>query len=424
MKPRVTQFLIGANVAVFVAMTLSGVSPVRPSSEQLIIAGANVGVLTVLGGEWWRAFTAMFLHIGAVHLLFNMYALWNVGKFVEGLLGRPMYLAVYLLTGLAGSFASSLWNPFVPSAGASGAIFGLFGVIVGFTFRARDRLPPEAFASLRTSIVTTLLFNLMFAIGIPYLDHAAHLGGLLSGVLAGVMATGSAFESQNQRATWGSQAIVLATVVGLAVLATTRTKNNKDVRWMVPLARAQNAFSSGDFERTVELAGESLAVKDTPAGHAARGEAYMMLNRYDEAVTDLRLADVDATLNNAIAWALVRLGRDLDEALRRANAAVVVEQNAAFVGTRCWVYAARGELERARADCRTAVKLENDDVIDVGMLRFVEGDPAGALTLWQTTLKHTPRHAHDLAPWLELARKSIGAPPPAPAAEAEAADAG
>jgi len=427
-KPRVTQFLIGANAAVFVAMLIRGVSPTQPTSEQLLEFGADFGALVVIEGEWWRAFTSMFVHIGAIHLLFNMYALWIVGGFVERLLGRPMFLVVYVLTGLAGSFASIMWDPFKVSAGASGAIFGLFGVVAGFTFRARERLPPQTFASLRTSIVTTLLFNLLFAITSPFLDHAAHLGGLLTGLLAGVMATASALEHPSQRARWGSQLIVLATVAGLAVLADTRTKHNKQVKWMQPYSRGQVALASGDYESAVRFATEAIAVKDEARGRQLRGDAYLMLGKYDEGIEDLRKGE-DTPLNkNNLAWALVRQGRDLDEAQKLADAAVLAEQNAAYLGTRCWVFVARRELERARADCEAAVKLAEDDVMDQGMLRFIEGDRAGALKLWEKAAQDDATRARDLEPWLKLAKEEP-APETAPAPDidsgsVETADAG
>ncbi len=415
MKPRVTPFLIGLNLAVFVAMLVRGVSPTQPASEQLLEFGANFGALVVTEGQWWRPFTAMFVHIGAIHLAFNMYALWSVGGFVERLLGRPMFFVVYVLTGLAGSFASILWDPFKVSAGASGAIFGLFGVIIGFTFRARDKLPPQTFASLRTSIVTTLLFNLLFAVSTPFLDHAAHLGGLLTGLLAGVVATASALEHPSQRATWGSLLIVLATVVGLGVLADTRTKHNQTVRWMMPLQRALVAYESKDFEAAVKFASESIAVKDTPQGHELRGDAYLRLARYDEAVDDLRKAEPTPMNKNNLAWTLVRLGRDLDEAQKLADAAVLAEQSAAYLGTRCWVFVARRELQRARVDCEAAVKMANDDVMDTGMLRFIDGDRAGALAVWEQAAKDDPSNAHDLEPWLKLAREDPSTEPEADA---------
>lgn len=405
-KLRVTPFLIGMNVAVFVAMLIRGVSAMQPRSDQLLEFGANFGALVVVEQEWWRPLTAMFVHIGGVHLLVNMYSLWNVGSFVERLLGKPMFAAVYLLTGLAGSFASVLWRPMSISAGASGAIFGLFGVIAGFAFRAREQLPPETFRGLRSSIVATLAFNLVFAISVPFLDHAAHLGGFLVGVLAGVMATASALERPGQRASWGSQAIVLAAVVALGVLAETRTRHRKNLEWELAIQRAAISGAAGRTDDAVKFATQALEKRSDPELYRLRGEAKLLAGRYAESVDDLRKGGVEAS--NDLAWALVYLNRELDEALKAADAAVLLEANAAFLGTRCWVHVLRDELDEARRDCESAVKLAEDDLMDKGMLRYIAGDFPGARALWEEAAKSNPMHARDLEPWF----KRLEPPPP------------
>ena len=405
-KLRVTPFLIGMNAAVFVAMLIRGVSPMQPRSDQLLEFGANFGALVVVDQEWWRPLTAMFVHVGAVHLLVNMYSLWNVGSFVERLLGRPMFAAVYLLTGLAGSFASVLWSPMKISAGASGAIFGLFGVIVGFAFRAREQLPPETLRGLRSSIVATLAFNLIFALSIPYLDHAAHLGGLAAGALAGVMATASALERPGQRASWGSQAIVLAAVVGLGVLAETRTRHRKNLEWELAIQQAAISAAAGRGDEAVKFATQALEKRSDPELFRLRGEAKLLMGKYAEAVEDLRKGGVEAS--NDLAWALVWLNRELDEALKAADAAVLLEANAAYLGTRCWVHVLRNELDEARRDCESAVKLADEDIMDKGMLRYIAGDFAGARALWEEAAKANPQHARDLEPWF----KRLEPPPP------------
>ena len=408
-KLRVTPFIIGMNVAVFAAMVLRGVSPLQPKSDELLEFGANFGALVVIEQEWWRPLTAMFVHIGVVHLLVNMYSLWNVGGFVERLLGKPLFAAVYLLTGLAGSFASVMWRPSSISAGASGAIFGLFGVVIGFTFRAREQLPPTTVQSLRSSIVATLAFNLLFALSTPFLDHAAHLGGLCVGVLAGVMATASALERPGQRASWGSQAIVLATVVGLGVLAETRTRHRKNLEWELHVQLATAALEARRFDEVVRHATRALEKRDEPLGHELRGQAYIMLGNYEPGIEDLRRGAQEPMSKNNLAWALVRLNANLDEALKLADAAVLAEANAAYLGTRCWVHVARGELDEARRDCESATKLSEEDVMDRGMLKYIEGDFAGAIAIWEQAAKDEPTYAHDLEPWLQRARAQLGA---------------
>ena len=92
-----TQILVGLNVLVFVAMVATGVSPIQPTGEALMNWGANIGSLT-LGGQWWRLITCVFLHIGLIHLLFNMWCLWDLGTLAEHLYGRWTYLGVYFVT--------------------------------------------------------------------------------------------------------------------------------------------------------------------------------------------------------------------------------------------------------------------------------------------------------------------------------------
>jgi membrane associated rhomboid family serine protease len=110
----ITSVLLALNVVIFGLMLASGIDPMRPSIDSLIQWGANYGPKTTQG-EWWRLFTCMFLHIGILHLLFNMLALWNVGGFMERLLGSTGFVVLYLLAGLLGSVASVAWNPFVVS---------------------------------------------------------------------------------------------------------------------------------------------------------------------------------------------------------------------------------------------------------------------------------------------------------------------
>jgi membrane associated rhomboid family serine protease len=180
----VTTVLLALNVAIFGLMLAWGVDPMQPSIDSLIQWGANYGPRTTQG-EWWRMFTCMFLHIGVLHLLFNMIALWNVGGFMERLLGHTEFLVLYLLAGLLGSVASVAWNPFVVSAGASGAIFGLFGGLLAFLVRHRDRQQYAFLAALRTNTLAFLGYNLVYGFLVQGIDMAAHLGGLAGGFACG-----------------------------------------------------------------------------------------------------------------------------------------------------------------------------------------------------------------------------------------------
>ncbi|MGE3539877.1 MAG: rhomboid family intramembrane serine protease [Candidatus Tectimicrobiota bacterium] len=187
-KMSVTPVFLGLNVLIFGVMLLLGVDPLRPSMSSLLHWGANFGPRTTQG-EPWRLLTSMFLHIGILHLLFNMVALWNIGRFIERLIGSTGFVVLYMLSGLTGSLASVLWNPIAVSAGASGAIFGLFGGLLGFLVRHRDTAAHSFLATLRSNTLAFLGYNLLFGMVQEGIDMAAHLGGLGGGFLCGMLLT-------------------------------------------------------------------------------------------------------------------------------------------------------------------------------------------------------------------------------------------
>ncbi|HEY1270224.1 MAG TPA: rhomboid family intramembrane serine protease [Candidatus Binatia bacterium] len=178
----VTFALIGVNVAVFLAMVASGVNFVNPSGWDIVKWGGNFMPLT-RSGEWWRLITAMFLHFGVFHLSFNMYALLQVGRYLEPVLGSRRFALAYFGTGIAASF-SSLWFHTDNSvgAGASGAIFGLFGVLLALV--TTDLFEKDYAKKMRSSVLTLVGINLVLGWQLG-LDNAAHIGGLVAGVLFG-----------------------------------------------------------------------------------------------------------------------------------------------------------------------------------------------------------------------------------------------
>jgi rhomboid protease GluP len=147
--------------------------------------GANFGPKTA-NGQWWRLLTSTFIHIGFIHLLFNMWALWGAGLLVERLLGNTGFALVYLLSGLFGSLASCFWHPLLVCAGASGAVFGVYGALLGFVGRQRVSIPMQALSQLGKSSLAFLGYNLFYGLTVPNIDMAAHLGGLTAGFLCGV----------------------------------------------------------------------------------------------------------------------------------------------------------------------------------------------------------------------------------------------
>jgi membrane associated rhomboid family serine protease/Flp pilus assembly protein TadD len=185
-RPLLTQILIALNVLIYLAMCLSGVSWIEPTSLDGIKWGANFGVLT-LGGQWWRLLTSMFVHFGAIHIALNMWCLWQLGLLSERLMGWKSLAVVYFSTGIAASLTSLGWDPMRVSAGASGAIFGVAGALVSFLYFQEAHVD-FAWAQRRLkSVGIFILYNLFFGAVRGGVDNSAHLGGLLVGLAIGVV---------------------------------------------------------------------------------------------------------------------------------------------------------------------------------------------------------------------------------------------
>jgi rhomboid protease GluP len=183
----VTQLIVGINAAVFVVMTLAGVGMLsNPSGQDLVRFGANFGPLTV-SGQWWRLLTCIFIHGGLLHIAFNMWCLWDLGRLAESVYGHWTFAAVYLISGLSASLASVIWNPFILSVGASGAIFGIAGALIASFYLGEFSLPRAAMSGMLRSVMLFVGYNLFFGAVIAHTDNAAHIGGLLMGLLLGAL---------------------------------------------------------------------------------------------------------------------------------------------------------------------------------------------------------------------------------------------
>jgi rhomboid protease GluP len=179
----ITPILININLIVFLAMVLAGLGFISFKGEDLLNWGANYGPETS-DGEWWRLLTNTFMHGGLMHILANMYGLLFVGIFLEPLLGKTKYLLVYLTTGIIASVASICWYDATVSVGASGAIFGLYGFFLAALLL--KVFPPDFGKAFLISTLVFVGFNLLmgFRGGI---DNAAHIGGLVSGFILGLI---------------------------------------------------------------------------------------------------------------------------------------------------------------------------------------------------------------------------------------------
>jgi rhomboid protease GluP len=219
-----TYILLAINIAVFGWMVLHGVSPRDPTTEQLIQYGATNASYILLAGQWWRLLTATFVHVGLLHIATNMWCLWNLGLLGEPLLGPAGLIGVYLITGIAGNLLSLLVNVFhrdgvSVGAGASGAVFGIAGILIVLLSNKKLPIPAFELHRLRRSVIQFAVLNLIIGVGANFtsivrIDNNAHIGGFLSGLALGApllprMTSGRTRYLERQKLTFAGAAFLL-----------------------------------------------------------------------------------------------------------------------------------------------------------------------------------------------------------------------
>ena len=216
----VTFGLIGACVAVYVAVAVAGQSYGVPLNFGLVTQPAQVltqGALlpdSVAQGEVWLLLTSIFLHSGFVHLALNMLSLYFLGSFVEEVFGGWRFAALYVLSGLAGGIAYLYFGDPGSAVGASGAIFGLLGSIFGYTIRRGTFSWQNPL--IRQLLILTAL-NIYIGISVDNISNTAHVGGLVGGLLFGFLSATSVYSSKRVRAA-APTAVVLGLELALLAL--------------------------------------------------------------------------------------------------------------------------------------------------------------------------------------------------------------
>jgi rhomboid protease GluP len=219
-----TYVLLGINIAVFIWMVASGVSFQSPTPNDLYHFGANNTSAVLLQGQWYRLLTATFVHVGWIHLATNMWCLWNLGLLGEPLLGPFGLAAVYMLTGIAGNLLSmsrNVWNHTDSvGAGASGAVFGIAGILIVLLSNRKLPIPWDELRRLRRSVVQFAVLNLVIGVAsnqfdLILIDNSAHIGGFVSGLAMGLplmprMTSGRQKYLLRQKITFGGSALALA----------------------------------------------------------------------------------------------------------------------------------------------------------------------------------------------------------------------
>lgn len=407
--PPVTRALLVLLVGVYGVQLAVGVDPMHPSGDDLMRWGALYGP-RVAEGEWWRLGTASLLHGGGLHLAINAWMLSRLGPPLEHLFGWRAYSLTWVASALFASCASVGFQPAVLAVGASGAICGLFGAQFGWLHAHRRGLSERAKADIKRSLGLVVLLNVMIGFSIPNIDHAAHLGGLVSGfaivrALIGRRPLGARPLPVSGRA-------VALCALGVLVCAAPlgwRLERSDAVRALAQVDLAWEAIEADELERgrshlqrAVELAPED------PALHEQLGALELDLEQPERALAALRRAlELDPTRERSLflrGVGLLRLGEQ-----RLARPALERARELAPEQAQTHAYLGLCELESKRPSAameslERALQLDPD----YAWAHYLLGQAREELGLTDLALSSFER-ALELEPEMEEARERIDA---------------
>ena len=359
-----TTALIAVNVAVFVAMVATGVSPMTPSNKHLLNWGADYGPYT-FDGQYWRAISSAFVHGGVIHLLVNMWCLWNLGRLLERLLGPFVTIAAYLLTALGASMLSLSWEPIRISVGASGAIFGIAGVLITALYYGKLNLTHESVRKLLGNVVRFALINLVYGFLAFRVDNMAHLGGLVSGLLIGFLLT-QTFALPTEERTTAQAYRLLAAAVCLVLLfvAVARAKS-----YAVELEKGEVAIEAKQYDEAIQHFQKYLAERPNDfAAHAQLGIAYQSAGRLDEAAREYQRASSLSGDPHKLAALEVSLASAYFEKGRFPEARDLYKNSLPYATTNAEMYEEygkslkeTGDLAGAEAALRKSISMDDKD---------------------------------------------------------------
>ncbi len=364
--------LLTINVLVWVAMTAAGGST---DSEVLLDFGAKYGP-AIFRGEYWRLFTAMFLHIGLMHLGFNSYALYVLGPETERFFGRKRFLTTYVLAGVLSIVVSYVFSSTL-AAGASGAIFGLVGALAAFFIHQRAVFGEPGRRRL-ISLASIVGINLVIGFTVTAVDNWAHIGGLTAGFLIGWVLAPEyevvpASPSQPARVVdrnslarrWWVLPAALLLAVGLIMLGNVRQRSTA----VAYQQRGEDHLVIGEWEEAIQEF--SVALERDPESwlvYLYRSEAYLRIGEYHAALQDLDRVVASRPAASYLTVAHTNRGRvhmflgDPYRALIDLNVAVNLSPSDGFAHfVRGMIQIEMGHSELGVADLEEALALGLDD---------------------------------------------------------------
>ncbi|MBY7143372.1 rhomboid family intramembrane serine protease [Virgibacillus sp. NKC19-3] len=331
-KPFLTYLLLGINIILFFIFESTGSST---SIDHLIEFGAKYNPAIVEEGQWWRIISSMFLHIGFLHLLMNMLAVYYLGTLVERMYGSWRFFVIYFLAGIAGGLASFAFSTNV-SAGASGALFGLFGAILFFGCIHKKLF----FQTMGSGVLLLIGINIVFGFTISQIDMGAHLGGLIGGFIASAII--HLPKNKNVRIQFLAFIVYLLMTYGLVAFGLQHNVNSQSYQLM----KIEELLMEDNYEGVIDIADHALELSGDLEATILfqRSYAYIEMNQVDQAIEDLE---------NSIKY---------DDALPQAY------QNLALL------YYNKGEEEKAEEMVQTAYEMNPDDEDVITLYEEITGE--------------------------------------------------
>lgn len=269
----VTAALMAINILAYLVELVPGIN--------LRDWGANIGPLTI-SGEYWRLFTAGFLHANIFHIGFNMWCLWSLGRLSERLFGKWQTFAIYMITGVGGALLSIAYNPQRSELGASGAIFGIVGAVLAGVKFGNLAISAGEKRAIFSSVVFFAIFNFMFGL-YGNTDNMCHLGGFFTGLLVGLPL--SAFARHHKMLQLGT--LIVTSIIVAAGARELVQQNGPEANKVA----AVMAWQHKDYPKMVHLLEKyTVARPDDDVGLVMLGEAYLSNNEPNKAIGALEQA--------------------------------------------------------------------------------------------------------------------------------------
>ncbi len=372
--------IVVMNVAYFFAMVCctSAKTLLIPSSLTLLSWGASSASETLSAEQYWRLLTCSFVHAGILHLGVNMYVLRDVGREVEEVYGRVHFCIVYLISAVGGALTSIFCNPLLVSAGASGAIFGVFGALLAVVWRRPERFP-SGYLMLHGKIVLFLiLYSFIFSFIDKNTDNAAHFGGFAVGFLAGVCLLPIKVDCGGQRdegtgtlkvntvAKYAALSALIASLIGITAFASKLFSNRPDVIAERYYRIAVELLKENKYAEALPLLNSTI--EKSPSNSSAycdRARANLELQHFETAISDCDRALKDKSVANsayAIRAAINQKTGNYEDAVQDLSHLIELDpKDAMAYNNRAWSEEALGHLQSALADCNKSIQLKADN---------------------------------------------------------------